>query len=853
MFKRIIYIFGTLVFLYGVIGFFILPLIIKSQAISYVKTNLNKELNIHTISFNPFVFKLSVHDVSLKEKEHTFFAFEKLLVDFELDRTLANKYLHFKTISLTKPYINAEINQDKQLNLLRLIPESSPKTETTQEKTKQELIKLQLDALHIEKAHIELNDYSHNEKFHASLNDINYTLRDLSTLKNSLAAQTFEAVLNEKTTLSLKGGLSLNPLKTYGNIEIANLLVHPFWNVIKESYPFVLDDNLTLHSKLGFVLNLENEPTIELNDASLVVENFHVRQKDQHTLLALNQLELSQLQAKFPYQANTKLLDTHFKLFINQGELLTHAQIDMEPFMAYVEFDLNKLPLTLLNPILSQNTFLEIQSAFLNTQGNLAFKANNLSLNANSSLEEVKINHHNTPLIKAKKVFANGIVFEQNQNLLLVKSVEALEPYAFVQINKKQELNLANLSKTQPKNTKEHQPTANPLLIKLGPLSIKNGQMTFEDLTLPIHFKINNHNINGSFSQFDSNSTKPTVVKLDGNIGQYGRMQIQGDLVHSDFKSFTDFKIDFDNIALNDLSGYSGKFVGRKIDEGKLSLDLSYYIEKSKLEAKNNLVISKIKLGDTIQSPEALNLPLELAIAILEDSNGIIDIKLPLKGNLDNPEFSVAPIVWQAFTNLIAKAITAPFSLLGSLFGFGEDEINSVPFYFGDSTITPVQKEPLDKIAEILNSRHKLAIKLNPTYDENNDLYALQTMAFKKQLQEALKKVNKEAYQKEYLNYLETQYNTYESKLSAFKAQYIKDKLLDERRYKEALENVLIPKQIIDPKTLETLAQQRTLNIQKYLMQQKVKKEQIIIENKVKTIQKKSEFTVIDLSLDNIK
>ncbi|PKN14104.1 MAG: hypothetical protein CVU67_07390, partial [Deltaproteobacteria bacterium HGW-Deltaproteobacteria-24] len=412
----------------------------------------------------------------------------------------------------------------------------------------------------------------------------------------------------------------------------------------------------------------------------------------------------------------------------------------------------------------------------LNAQGKLTFKENNLSLNANSSLEDVKINHHNTSLIKAKKVFANGIVFEQNQNLLLVKSVEALEPYAFVQINKKQELNLANLTKNKPKNTQENEPTTNSLLIKLGPLAIKNGQMTFEDLTLPIHFKINNHNINGSFSQFDSNSTKPTVVKLDGNIGQYGRMHIQGDLVHSDFKSFTDFKIDFDNIALNDLSGYSGKFVGRKIDEGKLSLDLSYYIEKSKLEAKNNLVISKIKLGDTIQSPEALNLPLELAIAILEDSNGIIDIKLPLKGNLDNPEFSVAPIIWQAFTNLIAKAITAPFSLLGSLFGFGEEEINSVPFYFGDAFITPVQKEPLDKITEILKSRNKLAIKLNPTYDEKNDLYALQTMAFKKQLQEALKKVNKEAYQKEYLNYLEAQYNIHESKLSAFKAQYIKDK-----------------------------------------------------------------------------
>jgi hypothetical protein len=109
MFKKIIYALGTFILLYAIVGFFILPSIIKSQAKNYVKTNLNKELNIRTVTFNPFVFKLIIYDVSLKENEHTFIEFEKLLIDFDLDRTLANKYLHFKTIALSKPYINAEI------------------------------------------------------------------------------------------------------------------------------------------------------------------------------------------------------------------------------------------------------------------------------------------------------------------------------------------------------------------------------------------------------------------------------------------------------------------------------------------------------------------------------------------------------------------------------------------------------------------------------------------------------------------------------------------------------------------------------------------------------------------------
>ncbi len=123
------------------------------------------------------------------------------------------------------------------------------------------------------------------------------------------------------------------------------------------------------------------------------------------------------------------------------------------------------------------------------------------------------------------------------------------------------------------------------------------------------------------------------------------------------------------------------------------------------------VVISNIKLGDKVDSPDAANLPLELAIALLENSEGVIDIDLPVKGNVDDPQFSIAPVVWKVFTNLIVKAISAPFSLLAAVFGIDEEKIKSIEFEFGKSDIIASEKEALDNIAKILSKKTKASNK----------------------------------------------------------------------------------------------------------------------------------------------
>ncbi|MDY0320613.1 MAG: DUF748 domain-containing protein [Arcobacteraceae bacterium] len=852
MLKKIFYTLGIVFISYVLIGFLGLPYIIKSQAPKYVKENLNIDLSIQKVDFNPFLFKMNIYALELKDKNSVLVSFENLFLDFDLLRTISNKYLHFKTLSISKPFINIQIDKGKNINLLGLIPPSTQQNNTqTTTQTNSEPFKIQLDTFAINGGKVAFADFSLDNTLKIEVDDINYTVRDFSTLQNSVASQNINLRLDNGASLKFKGGLSLSPMRTYGTLEIDNFTINSFWEVFASKAPIDIDKNMKFDLQTGFVLMLEDELSLMINDGFVDIKNFNIKEKESGKLLGLDVLTLKNLNLLFPATPKTDLLQSDFELSINSGKLVSDISAKMEPLNADVNYNLEALPLDILNHIVDKSMFLDIKSAFLNSKGNIKYENDLINASLDVSLDDLHINNKDIPLVKAKNIFVDNISFEQSKNHLNIGSINIKSPYAYIKIDKGGVLNMMNLTKTTDNPS---QSDTKPMSINIGPISIEKGEMTFEDLTLPIHFRLDNSNINGSMSEFSTTTTKPSTVKLDGNIGQYGYMRIEGDLLHNNLKNYTNIKLDFDNIALHDLSGYSGKFVGRKIDDGKLTLDLKYYIEKSKLDAKNNLVISQIKLGERIESKDALSLPLDLAIAILEDRNGIIDIKLPIKGDLDNPEFSIAPIVWQAFTNILAKAITAPFSLLGALFGFGEDEINNVPFYFGSAEISPVQKEPLDKIVQILQSRGKLVINVAPVYDDKNDLSALQAIEFKKTVQEALKNVKGEDYEKSYMAYLETSYATFDKRLDELKSKYTKDKVLDERVYKEELENFLINKQVVDTALLENLAKQRVQNLKAYLTEHKIPDEQIVVTQEVQKIKSKDDkFCSIELKLDTVK
>ena len=387
-------------------------------------------------------------------------------------------------------------------------------------------------------------------------------------------------------------------------------------------------------------------------------------------------------------------------------------------------------------------------------------------------------------------------------------------------------------------------------LLDIGPVNINNAVLTFQDDNLPLPFKTTVSELNGKISELNTQEASKTRLLVNGVVDKYGVAKITGFLEPNDVKLLTDIDMVFKNISMKNFTPYTGKFIGRELDGGKLNLDLKYNIKKSDLDANNNIIITKIKLGKKVQSKDAVSLPLGLAIALLEDSNGVIDLNIPISGNVDDPKFSVGPIVWKAFSNLIMKAITAPFSLLGAIFGFAEDEIKSVSFDHAKSKITPTQKETLDKISKILAKRPNLAVKLNPTYVDRKDLEAMKKEKFDEFIKSKIPNDQIRNYDSKYLSVLETKYKKLDKNFDKTKNSFIKDKKLDTVNFTKFLENKLISSEKITKKDVLNLAHTRVKNIKTYLTKEKlIKEKQIKLSNDLKVNEAHNKTSVINLEI----
>ena len=175
--------------------------------------------------------------------------------------------------------------------------------------------------------------------------------------------------------------------------------------------------------------------------------------------------------------------------------------------------------------------------------------------------------------------------------------------------------------------------------------------------------------------------------------------------------AYTDISMSFDNIELTTFNPYSGKFAGYNIAQGKLSTSMQYHVENRQLAAKHHVEIDQLEFGDATESKQAVPLPIKLAVSLLKDRNGVIDLSLPVTGSLDDPKFRLGPIIWKVFVNILVKAVTAPFALLGSLFGGGPD-LQFIDFRPGAATLEASQEDKVKAIVKALQGRPQLKIEV---------------------------------------------------------------------------------------------------------------------------------------------
>jgi len=275
-------------------------------------------------------------------------------------------------------------------------------------------------------------------------------------------------------------------------------------------------------------------------------------------------------------------------------------------------------------------------------------------------------------------------------------------------------------------------PPAFPVVIEQ--FRIDDGKLDFADLSLTPKFGTLMHSLSGVINSVSTDPAAIAQLELDGKVDEFGSARIRGTVQPFKATEFTDIKLTFRNLEMANMTPYSGKFAGRKIESGKLSVDLEYKIKQRQLAGENKFVINRLKLGERVDGPGVKHLPLDLAIALLEDSNGIIDLDLPISGSLDDPKFSYGKIIWKAIVNVLTKLVTAPFRALGKLLGVSSDKMEAVSFDPGSSLLLPPEQEKLKTLSEAMAKRPALTLAIEPGYDPEADRRALQELAMRREV-----------------------------------------------------------------------------------------------------------------------
>ena len=479
-------------------------------------------------------------------------------------------------------------------------------------------------------------------------------------------------------------------------------------------------------------------PGWQLRYPTVTLENGRLNWLDQ-TLPRPLRATLSELSVSAaPQDSGALLLDVDSRL--ESGRLAAKLTLQPDSTTLGGKIKADAVPLVPFAPYALTGTVLKLASGTLSANLDVDVGSKGWKVGGQSALNRFSLLEPNNrqPLLAWRQLALNGLTASSGTPLKVqLRDVRLTDPVARLILNEKRQLNVSNLLAGKPAAASPAPASAAPPATTPAPAKVEvkakkpaatgapqvdvrtvhvsGGDIEFADFGMKPNFATRIHNLRGSVQGLSSQPGRRGTVTLDGDVDQYGDVRVRGVLAPQAVADDTDITLTFRNIPLHSLNPYSTNLAGWNINDGRLSVDLHYLLNKRQLKAENRVVIDSIKLGDEVNQPGVTSLPLRLAVALLEDSNGRIDLDLPVTGNLDDPQFSYGRIVWKAIVNVVTKVVTAPFRALGALMG-GEG-FDEVRFVAGEANVAPPEREKLDKLAAVLVKRPRMTLVLAGTYD----------------------------------------------------------------------------------------------------------------------------------------
>ena len=469
-----------------------------------------------------------------------------------------------------------------------------------------------------------------------------------------------------------------------------------------------------------------------LKDVELRDYRVHLADKEPKTPVALEvgplNLNLKNFDSLNQSPFNLKL-DTGIG---KQGKLTASGDVNLNPVSAKLKVTTKDIDLRVAQAYIDPFIRLELRSGMLDSDLAVDLKRiDPLTFTVQGNVQIAQLHTLDTmksrDFLKWQRLELEKLNYQHGDSLSIAK-VNFAQPYVRFMINDDRTTNIDDLLIPQPagsaskSNAKPAAGKEKPLGIHVGGIAINDGSANFADFSLTPNFATAIQQLNGQIGTIDSRQAKPASVNVAGKVDRYAPVTIKGSVNPFDPMASLDIATSFKRVELTTLTPYSGKFAGYRIRKGRLNLDLHYLITKGQLKAENKLVVEQLQLGEKVDSPDAVDLPIKLAIALLKDTDGKISIELPVTGDLNNPQFSVMPIVWQTLRNLVLRAAQAPFKFIGGLIsGGGAEDLGTVSFAPGSSELSADAQKALTTLAAALKERPALRLEIEGTAAQSSD------------------------------------------------------------------------------------------------------------------------------------
>lgn len=573
-----------------------------------------------------------------------------------------------------------------------------------------------------------------------------------------------------------------------------------------------------------------------------------------------SELEISQINmslTSFDLQKNSNFPVDFSAVVDNQGTVQVSGNLAILPLSTNLEIRAENIPVLSVEQYIQKFIISEIISGEVDLAINLDYQqqaghkkltehiSDSLNVFGNFALSNwrTKLANEDKDYARIEKVALDGINYVQSANIINIERMTIDNMWLNARRSENGNINIANIHRPQKQTTQIASEQVNKLggditqngslIVNLKHFQLNNADILYTDYAVNPRYKMQISPLDIEIKGLSSKVNSRANIELNAKINKFASLSLNGSVNLLSDTLYTNFDMQLNDIQMSDLTPYSGTFIGREIDQGKLNLAINYVIEDDKLKADNAVFIDQLKLGNTVKSEQATSLPIGLAVTLLKDSNQEIHIDMPVSGNLNDPEFSYGQLVWQTFGNLIVKAVSSPFSLLAGLVDSDED-LGAITFRAGSAELEKNMVARLELLRQALAKRPELLLSVTGCF------HPADIEIFKKNIMEqAINPDNAVINDSDYLLLLEAEYlkimqvpYTHKVAENIDETDEISDKI-------RQLYNVLIDNVQVSDNLLVNLAQQRSRNIQQVLITKYQLPANRLVIGKVKALEEK--------------